>query len=140
MLPRAVPDTSIPVPARLPEMVRIAAHLSRAVGLPFCRVDLFDTDDGVVLGEVTRTPGGNERYLPEHDAAMGLAWERAAFRLDLDLLAGRPPGVLHGPVPVDNPYPPSHVSRSADPGPWEPVVRPCEEWCGTDPQGADRPA
>lgn len=130
-------DPSVPVPIVLPQIVDLAAHLSRAVGLPFVRVDVYDTDQGIVVGELTRGPGGLQMTRADHDEAMGLAWERAAYRLDLDVLAGRPPGVLHGPHHAPNPYPAGHVSRSTAPGPWAPVVRPCEEWCLPAPQ--DRP-
>lgn len=126
----ATTDSTVPVPQNLAEMAQIARHLSRAVGLPFVRVDLFDTADGVVLGEITRSPGGAQRLRPDQDEAMGLAWERASFRLDLDLMDGRPPGILHGSHPAPDLYPAGHVSRSADPGPWRPHVVPCEHWCG----------
>lgn len=122
-------DPSIPVPSALPEIVRLAEHLSRAVGVPFVRVDLYETPRGVVLGEVTRSPGGKQALRADHDEAMGLGWERAAYRLDLDLLAGRPPGVLHGPHPAPNHYPAGHRSQGDDPGLWQPLVVPCEQWC-----------
>lgn len=122
-------DRSIPVPDRLPEMVDIASHLSLAVGLPFVRVDVYDTDHGVVLGEVTRAPGGAQRIRPDHDEKMGRAWEEAAYRLDLDLVAGRPAGLLHGDQGIENFYPAGHVSRSEDPGAWAPKVVPCGRWC-----------
>ncbi|ANS79302.1 hypothetical protein SGUI_1906 [Serinicoccus hydrothermalis] len=124
-------DESIPPPEDLDEMVRIAGHLSRAVGLPFVRVDLYGTERGVVLGELTRTPGGRQPFRPHHDEKMGLGWEAGASRLELDLMAGRPPGILHGEHPMPDLYPEGHVSRSAEPGPWAPLVVPCERWCGT---------
>lgn len=129
VLPGSSYDHAIPVPANLAEMVEISEHISSAVGLPFCRIDLYNTDQGIVLGEVTRAPGGKQHVRADHDEAMGLAWERAAYRLDLDLLSGRPPGLLHGERPTFNPYPEGHVSRSADPGAWEPRVVPCDDWC-----------
>lgn len=122
-------DPSLPVPAGLAEMVGVARHLSLAVGLPFVRVDVYDTDRGIVLGEVTRAPGGRQQVRHDHDELMGRAWEAAAYRLDLDLLAGRPPGLLHGDRPAPNLYPEGHVSRSADPGAWEPLVVKCGTWC-----------
>lgn len=125
-------DHGIPVPDSLGTMVAIARHLSLASGLPFVRVDLYDTDEGVVLGEVTRAPGGNQRFRPDHDELLGRAWEDAAYRIDLDVLAGRPPGLLHGAHPAPNPYPPEHVSQSADPGSWAPTVVPCGQWCPED--------
>jgi len=51
-------DPAITVPRSLPQMVEVARHLSRATGLPFCRVDLYDTTRGIVLGEITRAPSG----------------------------------------------------------------------------------
>lgn len=122
-------DHTIPVPSSLPQVVQLVEHLSRAVGVPFVRVDLYETARGLVVGELTRSPGGKQQMRDDHDQAMGLAWERAAYRLDLDLIAGRPPGVLHGTHPAPNLYPEGHVSRSAEPGPWEPTVVPCEQWC-----------
>jgi hypothetical protein len=128
-------DPQIPVPSGLEHMVGIARHISRAAGVPFVRVDLFDTDQGPVLGEVTRAPGGNQQFVPRQDERLGRAWEHAAYRLDLDVLAGRPPGVLHGDRPVPNPYPPDHVSRSDSPGPWAPVVVSCDAWCHLRQEG-----
>lgn len=125
------PGPDIPVPDTLTDLVEVARHVSLALGLAFCRVDLFDTDGGVVLGEVTRTPGGRQRYRDDHDEAMGLGWELAQSRLELDLMAGRPPGLLHGEHPAPRLYPETHVSRSADPGAWAPRVVPCSAWCGT---------
>lgn len=122
-------DETIPVPASLPRIVEVASHLSLAAGLPFVRVDVYDTEAGIVLGEITRTPGGLQRIRADHDETMGRAWEQAAYRLDLDLLAGRPAGVLHGGFPAESLYPERHVSRSARPGAWAPTVVECGTWC-----------
>lgn len=54
-----------PVPERpdtLPEMLDIAAKLAR--GLDFVRVDLYDTTDGVILGEMTVYPEAGMRGTP----------------------------------------------------------------------------
>lgn len=122
-------DAGIPTPAGLPTMVDIARHLSRAVGLPFCRVDLYGVDQGVLLGEITRAPGGLQQYAPEHDEYLGQLYADARERLELDLMRGRPPGVLHGDVAATNPYPASHPSHSEDPGSWGPRSAPCDQWC-----------
>lgn len=121
-------DHTIPVPERLDEMVEITRHLSRAVGVPFVRVDLYETGRGVVLGELTRGPGGQRTYAPAHDAFMGELYEDARWRLERDLAKGRPAGILHGPHPSPDHYPPGHVSRQADPGTWA-VTRGACAWC-----------
>ncbi|WP_151523735.1 ATP-grasp fold amidoligase family protein [Serinicoccus kebangsaanensis] len=122
-------DETIPVPARLPEIIEVAEHLSRAMGVPFVRVDVYDTPGGIVLGEITRAPGGEQRIRADQDQVMGRAWERAVYRLDMDLLAGRPAGVLHGSHEAPSLYHESHVSRSARPGSWAPTVVGCDRWC-----------
>lgn len=122
-------DPDIPTPAELPRMVEIARHLSRAVGLPFCRVDLYGVDQGVLLGEITRAPGGQQKYADEHDEYLGRLFVDARERLELDLMRGRPPGVLHGEVEAANPYPPAHKSQSEDPGSWGIRSAPCHHWC-----------
>lgn len=123
-------DPLIPVPAGLPEMVRQAQLLSRAVGVPFCRVDFYQTAQGVVLGEITRAPGGNQRYRDDHDEAMGLTWEAAQWRLEMDHLAGRPFGVLHGTRPAPNHYPEPHPSTRPDAGAWTVRYDDHERWVG----------
>ncbi|UJH70094.1 ATP-grasp fold amidoligase family protein [Ornithinimicrobium sp. INDO-MA30-4] len=47
-------DDTIEMPVDYAEMVQIASHLSRALGVPFARVDLYQTTVGPVLGEITR--------------------------------------------------------------------------------------
>lgn len=125
---RAVSD-DIPVPDRLPEMVQAARHLSRAVGVPFCRVDMYQVGARVLLGEITRAPGGQQRYSQRHDEVLGEHYARARARLDLDLAHGRPAGILHGSHPSPDLYPPGHPSRSEDPGPWAARHEPCDRWC-----------
>ncbi|HEY9470064.1 MAG TPA: ATP-grasp fold amidoligase family protein [Propionibacteriaceae bacterium] len=104
-------DPAIPVPNTLGDMVSIARHLSRAIGLPFCRVDLYNTIRGVVLGEITRTPGGAQTYQLDHDRWMGEQWLLAKAELELDTLRGRPVAMLYGPNPAPNPYPADHPLR-----------------------------
>lgn len=122
-------DQTIPVPRSLAAMVEVARHLSRAVGLSFCRVDLYDGVHGPVLGEITRAPGGSQRYVEDHDRWLGEQWLRGAMELSRDLSLGRPYGVLHGGEDAPNLYPTGHVSRTQDAGAWTPRVVPCGQWC-----------
>lgn len=122
-------DPSIAVPGSLPRMVEAARHLSRAVGLPFCRVDLYDTSRGIVLGEITRAPsGGNERFVEAHDELLGRRWIEADARLTADLSAGRPFGPLFGTAADLRLYPPSDKPRS--PAGFGRNVVDCSQWCG----------
>ncbi|WP_162803001.1 ATP-grasp fold amidoligase family protein [Ornithinimicrobium avium] len=123
-------DPSIPAPDDLETYLDLARHLSRAMALPFVRVDLYETAAGPVLGELTRGPGGAQLYRKDHDAAMGLRWERAQYRLDLDVLAGRPLANLHGEHPAVDHYPQGHPSQAAG---WPVVTAPCARWCGAVP-------
>ncbi len=120
-------DPTIPPPADLETYLALARHLSRAMALPFVRVDLYETADGPVLGEITRGPGGAQHYRDDHDEAMGLLWEEAQYRLDLDVLAGRPLVNLHGEHPAVDHYPTGHPSQAAG---WPVVTAPCGRWCG----------
>ncbi|SEE98519.1 ATP-grasp fold amidoligase family protein [Ruania alba] len=122
-------DQSIAVPTQLEEMLDAARHLSRAVGLGFSRVDLYDALGGPVLGEITRAPGGPQRFHPALDRAMGTTWLQGDHDLAKDLARGRPYGVLHGPHHAPNRYPSGHVSRAADPRSWLVRTAPCEQWC-----------
>ena len=64
-------DFSLPKPDCLDEMFEIAATLS--VGIPFVRVDLYQSNGHVYFGEMTFYPqsGWDPNYLPETDAYFG---------------------------------------------------------------------
>lgn len=123
-------DDTISLPESFPELVRIAQHLSRAVALPFIRVDVYDTVDGPVLGELTRAPGGRQSYRRDHDEQLGILWDLAQFRLDLDVQAGRPLRILHGEHPAPDLYP-SRRPGTRGPGGREVFTAPCSAWCFT---------
>lgn len=63
-----------PRPARLDEMLSAAEKLS--LGLSFVRIDLYETRDRVVFGEITLTPGnGTEQFEPtDFDKILGTQW------------------------------------------------------------------
>lgn len=80
----------IAVPSGLKDMVEIARRISLALPMPLCRVDLYETGSGPILGEITRTPGAPHRYRADHDEFMGREWLKAEARLFEDLHHGRP--------------------------------------------------
>ncbi|WP_462418795.1 ATP-grasp fold amidoligase family protein [Kytococcus sp. Marseille-QA3725] len=105
--------TDIPVSPDLQTMLEYARRLSAAVPLPFVRVDLYGTTKGVVMGEITLLPGGNQHYLPLQDARLGKLWEEAEMRLQIDLAEGRPFAILSGDHPVPENLRPYLPARSA---------------------------
>ncbi|MBW8173048.1 hypothetical protein K0651_08310 [Ornithinimicrobium sp. Arc0846-15] len=124
-------DASIEVPRDYAQMVAMARHLSRAVGVGFARVDFYQTSSGPVLGEITRAPGGKQTYRPEHDKFMGQTWDEANARLDLDVMRGRPAGRLYGTHEAENIYPQSHWSHGLAEMESRDRVQSCQVWCET---------
>jgi len=127
-------DNTIATPERLGDYLDLARHLSRAIALPFVRVDLYETSSGPVFGELTRGPGGRQRYRPDHDRMLGELWDRAQYRLDLDVTDGRPLRNLHGEHPAASLYPDVPGAPWAEPAGSEQFVPvPCRAWCQPDP-------
>ncbi len=75
-------DPALPDPPHLEALVAAGERLSAALARPFVRLDFYDLPDrGVLFGEVTPHPGGEQRYRDDLDAALGAAWQRAARRV-----------------------------------------------------------
>ncbi|MFD6139804.1 ATP-grasp fold amidoligase family protein [Promicromonospora sp. NPDC060271] len=81
-------DPTIPVPDRFEEIIAAAERISRATGLAFIRVDLYQTRNGVVFGELTPCPGEPQHYTDDHDLLLGRLWQEAQLRLDADAANG----------------------------------------------------
>lgn len=132
-------DTTIQPPEHLSDYLDIARHLSRAVALPFVRVDLYDTTRGPVFGELTRGPGGKQLFREDHDRHLGRLWDLAQFRLDLDVVAGRPLRNLHGEHPAPSLYPTGYEPPGEQHGGGEQsVLVPCRTCCVRSSGDADR--
>ena len=74
----AVPDPLPAKPDNLTEMIQIAERLGK--GLDFIRVDMYDTTDGLVLGEMTVYPERGARRTPtacpKFNRWLGSQWGR----------------------------------------------------------------
>lgn len=81
-------DPAVPVPDRFDEIIAAAERISLATGLAFVRVDLYQTRNGVVFGELTPCPGEPQHYTDEHDLHLGRLWQEAQLRLDEDVANG----------------------------------------------------
>ncbi len=80
-------DRTISRPRHGEELLRVARLVSRAVPRPFLRVDLYDTADGVVFGEVTPAPGGHHVFRRDVDRRLGVLWEQAEAELMAEVAA-----------------------------------------------------
>lgn len=73
-------------PKNWKELLAVAKRVSVSVPSAFCRVDLYDTPNGVVLGEVTFFPGTfyyrDRKIMSQSEAErLGRMWDDAAERL-----------------------------------------------------------
>jgi hypothetical protein len=66
-----------------------AARVSLQIPLPFVRIDFLRSASGLVFGEFTPEPGKFEKFDTETDVALGHEYNRAAARLQDDLLTGK---------------------------------------------------
>lgn len=122
----ALVDDGIVVPENLPDLISVANHLSSAIGIPFCRVDLYSSTRGILFGEITRAPGDTQLYTLEHDRFLGRMWLEAEARLQMDMQRGRPAGSLWGLKRFMNLYPErdaeSRIRRVMN-------FQACRDWC-----------
>lgn len=74
---RKIIDPGLPLPVHGDEMLAAARRVLAAVGVPFLRIDVYDTADGPVFGEITPVPTwAHIRHTPEWDQRMGAAWHQ----------------------------------------------------------------
>ena len=71
------PEVDPPVPATFPRMREVARELAR--GLAFVRVDLYEVDGRVLVGEMTHFPSaGAPRFVPRaFDDELGAVWRES---------------------------------------------------------------
>jgi len=69
-------EDPLDAPVRPDELLQTAAAVSSALPLPFVRVDLYESDTQVFVGELTPFPGGSVEHSPAWDRILGEAWER----------------------------------------------------------------
>lgn len=72
-------DPTLPMPSDPGGLLDLASAVANASPWAFMRVDVYDTDRGLIVGEVNATDG-NPSFNPEWDGRMGAAWRRARGR------------------------------------------------------------
>lgn len=73
-------DETLALPQHPEDLIVAAERIARTLPSIFVRVDLFDTPDGVVFGEITPQPGTPLWFGPELDRELGEIWDRAEAR------------------------------------------------------------
>lgn len=78
-------EAAVP-PKNARTILNVARRISAAIPSAFCRIDLYDTDRGVVLGELTFYPGtfyykNRKLMLEKEDERLGRLWDQAQERL-----------------------------------------------------------
>lgn len=80
-------NRELPAVRRLAELIEISEVMSKAIRRPFVRLDYYETEQGIVFGEVTDLPGRVPILSPEIDLYLGELYEAANARLFRDLAA-----------------------------------------------------
>ena len=74
-------NNSLPPPEHPEGLLKTARVLSKAIGHPYIRMDLYDTPKGVFLGEITPHPGRTCVYADYWENHLGEMWRRAEEEL-----------------------------------------------------------
>lgn len=74
-------DNALSPPPDPAQLLEVARRVSRAVPLPFCRVDAYVTDRGVRVGEINGWTGGYDKFDDHWDQHLGAMWESAEVRV-----------------------------------------------------------
>lgn len=78
--------TELPPPKNIEALANVARRVSVAIPTAFARIDLYDSYRGIMLGEVTLTPGsfyyGTQQTMAEFESRrLGRMWTEAEDRL-----------------------------------------------------------
>jgi hypothetical protein len=87
---------SISRPHDFVTIAEVSGRLSRAIRRPLERIDFYETDHGIVFGELTQNPGRPPALVPHWDRRMGDVYEDAAARLFSDLVSEGLLGLQYG--------------------------------------------
>lgn len=78
---RTAIDPTLTGPVSPAMLLDVAKRVSQEIPVPFARIDLYEHQGRVLLGEITPMPGSTQRFRRATDRAMGQAWERAEAKL-----------------------------------------------------------
>lgn len=78
-----------PLSERRQALLETAEAAAAALAYPFVRIDLYDTERGVVFGEFTPGPGRRYAFLPAWEERLRRRWHEAASALEEGIRSGR---------------------------------------------------
>ncbi|WP_147917980.1 ATP-grasp fold amidoligase family protein [Ruania zhangjianzhongii] len=88
--------TDVKAPEDFEGVAQASRILSQAIRRPIQRIDFYETDRGIVFGEITQNPGRPPSLVPEWDEKLGAIYENAYARLLADLADEGALGVEYG--------------------------------------------
>ena len=88
--------SDVSAPEDFDGVMRASRILSQAIRRPIERIDFYETDRGIVFGEITQNPGRPPSLVPEWDEKLGEVYENAYARLLADLAEEGALGVEFG--------------------------------------------
>lgn len=86
----------ITTPVDFDTIAEVSGKLSAAIRRPIQRLDFYETEHGIVFGEVTQNPGRPPSLVAAWDRRFGDTYEEAAARLFSDLAAEGALGLEYG--------------------------------------------
>lgn len=96
--PLVADDPGLPGPVDVEGVVEIASRLSAAIRRPFARFDIYETERGLVFGELAKNPSATPILDAPTDRRLGEVFEDASARLLRDLVGEGALGLVHGPT------------------------------------------
>lgn len=97
-------DPELPAPLHLQQLVDAGCRLAGAIQDPFVRIDFYEQEEGIVFGEFTPAPGGDQRFREDVDGELGRLWEEAAADLEQAAVRAGLRTPVTGPTPKPIPY------------------------------------
>jgi len=80
------PEPTLEPPPNRDSVLSAIAQASRRLPIPFCRIDVYLSGDRVIAGELTRKPGGADRFSQKFSGTLANAYNDALRRIRQDIL------------------------------------------------------
>lgn len=88
------PDPTLEPPQNADTVTSLVREASRRLPIPFCRIDVYLDGSRVVAGELTRKPGGANKFSATFSRTLAAAYNDALRRIVQDIDAGNLDDIL----------------------------------------------